>query len=300
MKTKDHPIQRKFLLLEQAPKIVSVKEIEIEQGYIARHPLHDLRLQRRDKKHFIALREKKGAKIISKELPITKAQFEALWHFTEGQRIHRKRSLFVMKNLKWKIDRFVGEHAPLQIAEILFSNTAESKAFQKPDFLGEEITYREEYETAEMALHGAPEKNGLCQIGIFPYIFKDRKLHVLLVTSSSGSRWILPKGRQEPDMTPHEVATMEAVEEAGALGTLRPDVRIRCQMNDGRFLQLYAMKISKLLSTWPEENIRLRRLLPVTEALEIIEDTSVTRAMRRLAAQLNKETASVQKMSSTS
>ena len=101
-------------------------------------------------------------------------------------------------------------------------------------------------------------------------------------------------------MTPHEVATMEAVEEAGALGTLRPDVRIRCQMNDGRFLQLYAMKISKLLSTWPEENIRLRRLLPVTEALEIIEDTSVTRAMRRLAAQLNKETASVQKMSSTS
>ncbi len=284
------PIQRKFLLLEPPPKIVSVKEMEIEQGYIVRHPLRDLRLRRRDKKHFIALREKKGAAVISKELPITKAKFEALWPFTEGQRIHRKRSLFVMKNLKWKIDRFLGEHAPLQIAEVFFPNITASKAFQKPFFLGEEITHREEYATAEMALHGAPESNGLCQIGIFTYVFKDRKLHVLLVTSSSGSRWILPKGRQEPDMTPHEVAVMEAAEEAGALGTLRHDVRIRCQMNDGRFLQLYAMKISKLLGSWPEENLRLRRLLPIADAIEMMEDASVVRAMRRLATQLNKET----------
>lgn len=264
--------------------------MDIEQGYIVRHPLRDLRLRRRDKKHFILLREKKGASIISKEVPITKTKFEALWPFTQGERIHRKRSYFLMKNIQWKIDRFLGEHAPLQIAEVFFNNLTESKAFEKPFFLGEEITHRQEYTTAEMALHGAPEENGLCQIGIFPYMFKDRKLHVLLVTSSSGNRWILPKGRQEPDMTPHEVAVMEAVEEAGIIGTLRHDIRIRCKMNDGRFLQLYTMKISKLLSSWPEENLRLRRLLPITDALKMIEDYSVTRAMRRLAAQLNKET----------
>lgn len=290
MKMKGHPIRRKFLLLERPCQLDSLDSTEIEQGYIVRHPLRDLRLRRIGENYFLLLREKKGTLFQNKELPITKATFEELWPFTTGQQIRRKRYLFSLKNLKWKIDVFLGEHAPLEIADILFPNTAESKAFQKPPFLDEEITYREEYNTVEMALHGAPEVTGLCQVGIFPYLFKDRKLHVLLVTSSSGNRWILPKGRQEPDMTPHEVAIMEAAEEAGALGSLRHDVRIRCQMNDGRFLQLYAMKISKLLGSWPEENFRLRRLLPITDALEMIEDASIVRAMRRLAAQLNKET----------
>ena len=58
----------------------------------------------------------------------------------------------------------------------------------------------------------------MCQLGILPYTFIDRRLHLLLITSSSGNRWIFPKGRQEPDMTPHEVAIMEAVEEAGLTG----------------------------------------------------------------------------------
>ena len=89
-------------------------------------------------------------------------------------------------------------------------------------------------------------------------------------------------------MTPHEVAVMEAVEEAGVLGTLRQDLRTRCRMADGRFLQLYAMKISKLLKSWPEENVRRRRLFPISDALEILGDPGVSKAVRRLAASINK------------
>ena len=89
-------------------------------------------------------------------------------------------------------------------------------------------------------------------------------------------------------MTPHEVAVMEAVEEAGVLGTLRQDLRTRCQMADGRFLQLYAMKISKLLKSWPEENARRRRLFPFRDALEMIGDPGLAKAVRRLAVAINK------------
>jgi 8-oxo-dGTP pyrophosphatase MutT (NUDIX family) len=187
-----------------------------------------------------------------------------------------------------KIDEFTGEHAPLRLAEVFLPDSAASRSFKKPDFLGEEVTRRDEYQTAEMAIHGAPEPSGMCQLGILPYTFIDRRLHLLLITSSSGSRWILPKGRQEPDMSPHEVAVMEAVEEAGVLGTLRQDLRTRCQMTDGRHLQLYAMKISKLLKSWPEENVRRRRLFPLSDALEIIGDPGVARAVRRLAIAINK------------
>ena len=289
MKKNSGIIRRKFLLLEHPSPFAAAKQMEIEQGYLAHSSARDLRIRRKDKSHFLSFRENISSSWEHQEIPLTKAKFEALWPFTEGQRIELNRSFVSMKGLKIKIDSFLGEHAPLKLAEVFFGTAAASKTFEKPDFLGEEVTRQEEYQTAFMALHGAPEPMGMCQVGILPYIFRDKKLHVLLITSSSGNRWILPKGRQEPDMTPHEVAIMEAVEEGGVLGTLRYDLRVRCRMTNGRSLQLYPMKISKLLGTWPEENFRLRRLMPINDALQMIEDPEIVRAMRRLATQLKKQ-----------
>ena len=281
-------IRRKFIF-DSAPLLLAAKPgVEIEQGYIVRERGRELRVRREANLYYLSSRDRSGPDVVGQEIRITKGQFEKLWPFTLGQRITRVRYVIKLDRFRMKIDEFAGEHAPLRMAEVFFPNAETSKAFKKPDFFGEEVTRREEYQTAEMAIHGAPEPSGMCQLGILPYIFKDRRLHLLLITSSSGNRWILPKGRQEPDMTPHEVAAMEAVEEAGVLGTLRQDLRIRCQMADGRFLQLYAMKISKLLKSWPEMNMRRRRLFPLSDALEIIGDPGVSKAVRRLAIAINK------------
>ncbi len=289
MKTKNTFIRRKFILLARPENINETKGIECEQGYIVSDPVRDLRLRRRGKKCSMSFREKMNFPASYKEMPITKSVFDALWPFTQGKRISFRRHTFLIDGFKVEMDSFSGEYAPLEMAEIFFPTAARSKAFEKPAFLGEEVTRREEYETLYMALHGAPESMGMCQIGILPYIFRDKKLHVLLITNSSGTRWILPKGRQEPDMTPYEVASMEAVEEGGILGTVRQDLRVRCHMANGRLLQLYAMKISKLLGSWPEENFRLRRLMPLSDALAMIEDRDVVRAVQRLAVQLKKQ-----------
>lgn len=281
-------IRRKFIF-DSAPSLLATKPgVEIEQGYIVRERGRELRVRREANLYYLSSRDRSGPDVVGQEIRITEGQFEKLWPFTLGQRISRVRYVMKLDRFRMKIDEFAGEHAPLRMAEVFFPNAETSKAFKKPDFFGEEVTRREEYQTAEMAIHGAPEPSGMCQLGILPYIFKDRRLHLLLITSSSGNRWILPKGRQEPDMTPHEVAVMEAVEEAGVLGTLRQDLRIRCQMADGRFLQLYAMKISKLLKSWPEMNVRRRRLFPLSDALEIIGDPGVAKAVRRLAIAINK------------
>jgi CYTH domain-containing protein/ADP-ribose pyrophosphatase YjhB (NUDIX family) len=262
--------------------------VEIEQGYVVKERGQELRVRREANRYYLSARDRSRRLVTGQEIRITKGQFEKLWPFTLGQRITRVRHLMRVGRLRMKIDEFTGEHAPLRLAEVFLPDSAASRSFKKPDFLGEEVTRRDEYQTAEMAIHGAPEPSGMCQLGILPYTFIDRRLHLLLITSSSGSRWILPKGRQEPDMSPHEVAVMEAVEEAGVLGTLRQDLRTRCQMTDGRHLQLYAMKISKLLKSWPEENVRRRRLFPLSDALEIIGDPGVARAVRRLAIAINK------------
>ena len=287
-KKPDGVIRRKFLLISAPRQMALARGVEIEQGYVVRERGRELRVRRESNCYYLSARDRSGPGVVGQEIRITKGQFDKLWPFTQGQRITRLRHVMKLDRFRMKVDEFTGEHAPLRLAEVFFPNAEASKGFKKPDFLGEEVTRREEYQTAEMAIHGAPEPSGMCQLGILPYIFKDRRLHLLLVTSSSGNRWILPKGRQEPDMNPHEVAIMEAVEEAGVLGTLRQDLRIRCQMADGRFLQLYAMKISKLLKSWPEMNVRRRRLFPLSDALEIIGDSGVAKAVRRLAVAINK------------
>lgn len=288
MPKKQNPVRRKFLVVSAPSQLARARGIEIEQGYVVRERGQELRVRREGRSHYLSARDRTGRSVTGQEIRITKGHYDKLWPFTEGQRISRIRHMMKVGRLRMKIDEFTGEHAPLRLAEVFFPDAESARSFKKPDFLGEEVTRREEYQTAEMAIHGAPEPSGMCQLGIVPYTFIDRRLHLLLITSSSGSRWIFPKGRQEPDMTPHEVAVMEAVEEAGVLGTLRQDLRTRCQMLDGRHLQLYAMKISKLLKSWPEENVRRRRLFPLSDALEMLGDPGLTKAVRRLAAAVNK------------
>ena len=60
-------------------------------------------------------------------------------------------------------------------------------------------------------------------------------------------------------------------------------------MSDGRFLQIYAMKISKLLGSWPEEHFRLRRLVPMSQALELLDDPKIRKAVKKLGLLLGPE-----------
>jgi len=50
-----------------------------------------------------------------------------------------------------------------------------------------------------------------------------RSGQICLVTSSSGKRWVIPKGMIEPGTTAGQIALQEAWEEAGLVGVLRPE-----------------------------------------------------------------------------
>jgi 8-oxo-dGTP pyrophosphatase MutT (NUDIX family) len=59
----------------------------------------------------------------------------------------------------------------------------------------------------------APKKSA-----IIPYRFVKKRLQIMLVTTSSGNKWIIPKGNIEPSLPPAVSAAKEAREEAGVLG----------------------------------------------------------------------------------
>jgi len=61
---------------------------------------------------------------------------------------------FRRKHGPWEIDEFRGDHAGLWLAEIELPS--EDSVFDKPEWLGEEVTYDTTFTNAYMAEHGLP------------------------------------------------------------------------------------------------------------------------------------------------
>ena len=82
-----------------------------------------------------------------------------------------------------------------------------------------------------------PETNR--QAAVIP--IRDGRL--CLVTSSSGKRWVVPKGQIDNGFTAGEAALLEAWEEAGLLGVLTPEpVGSYHYEKDGRILSCHRVR----------------------------------------------------------
>ncbi|SEF84539.1 histidine phosphatase family protein [Marinobacterium lutimaris] len=102
------------------------------------------------------------------------------------------------------------------------------------------------------------------QSGVIPYRFSSGgRLELLLITSSSGRSWGVPKGIVEPGLTPQESAAKEALEEAGVQGKVHPEL-LGCyrQPKWGAEcdVELFAMRVDSLIedADWDEDH-RCRR-----------------------------------------
>jgi len=59
------------------------------------------------------------------------------------------------------------------------------------------------------------------QSGVIPYRYQDGAVELLLVRSSIGKHWGIPKGWISPWMTSAQSAAKEAWEDAGVVGNIR-------------------------------------------------------------------------------
>lgn len=235
------------------------------------------------------LRTREGRQRILREfdIPLGKSQFESLWKLTEGARISKTTCHSRRNGLEFVLETIQCGKATIRMAVVHFPKRQLAAAFQPPAFFGPEITDQIEYSDAHLALHGIPPlRNGQSQSGALPFLFKNGVLHIVLVTSSSGTRWIVPKGGLEKNMTRQEVALMEAAEEAGAIGSIEHGLKTDCRMADQRILHLYPLRVSVLLPHWPERLARRRVVLPIYRALLRIRDVGLAQAIRRLSRQL--------------
>lgn len=109
---------------------------------------------------------------------------------------------------------------------------------------------------------------------------------VCLVTSSSGKRWIIPKGMIDPGHTAGEGALIEAWEEAGLLGVLRPEpIGSYLYEKYGRLhhVVVFVLEVTEAVSDWPERNIRRREWVSPEKAAERVVESGLKLLIESLA-----------------
>ena len=112
------------------------------------------------------------------------------------------------------------------------------------------------------------------QSAVVPYLWQKDEVHIVLVTTSSSGKWTIPKGIVERDLTPAESAAKEAEEEAGVLGKL--DEKVLCEYKYRKWggtcrVKVYPLLVTEVLSTWDEDDVRERVVVPLEEAVEIVK-----------------------------
>lgn len=278
-------IERKFLITALPAGMQG--GTPILQGYLAYEEHLEVRIRQYGGAYVLTIKEGSGLLRRETEIDLSPGQFRALWPSTEGRRLEKVRSVIEHGPHRVEVDRYLGDLEPLAVAKVGFASVEESERFEAPDYLGQEITDAEAFKSVSLAIHGVPEGPAPeYQVGALPFLYRGGRLHLVIVTNSAQTRWIIPKGQPEPDMSRQDVAVMEAMEEAGVIGNCLPGYRVLCQRKGEKTLYVYPLKVTTVLKKWPEMEWRKRVVLPVNKALKMISDPDLSQCLERLAARL--------------
>lgn len=145
-----YEIERKFLVRDDRWRASVGQPLSIRQGYLTRNGSISLRVRIVDRTRATLTVKSAVAEIrrLEFEYPIPVADGAVLLGLREGAVIDKLRYRLPWQDLVWEIDVFQGENQGLIIAEIELPH--EDKAFEKPDWLGGEVTSDRRYSNANL------------------------------------------------------------------------------------------------------------------------------------------------------
>lgn len=145
-------IERKFLITSTAFIQEASQAQKIVQGYLNSHPERTVRVRIKNDKGFITIKGKgdsSGTTRFEWEKEISLNEAEALIQLCEPGVIDKTRYLIPKGNHVFEVDVFEGENKGLVMAEVELTDANED--FEKPSWLGEEVTNDEKYYNAYLS-----------------------------------------------------------------------------------------------------------------------------------------------------
>lgn len=127
------------------------------------------------------------------------------------------------------------------------------------------------------------------QSAVIPYRILNGEIEIMVITSSTGKRWVIPKGLVEPDMTPQDSAAKEAWEEAGLIGNVLPTLLGTYEYQKwGRIcrVEVFLLQVEMVLESWPEAKKRKREWVSLAKAVKRVEEAELKRILTDLTSML--------------
>lgn len=146
-------IERKFLVKGEF-KSLAYSQSHIVQGYISSAHGRTVRIRIRDEKGYLTIKGASNASGTSryeweKEIPLKEAH--ELMKLCEPGIIDKTRYLVKSGKHTFEVDEFYGENEGLILAEVELN--AEDELYEKPSFIGEEVTGDIRYYNSNLMKH---------------------------------------------------------------------------------------------------------------------------------------------------
>lgn len=142
-------IERKFLVAGDGWR--GVEGVLYRQGYLNRDKARTVRVRLAGGEGFLTVKGvSRGAARQEFEYSIPAADAEALLALCDGPLVEKVRRVVVHGGMRWEVDEFLGENAGLVVAEIELER--EDQPFERPDWLGREVTDDPRYYNANLAV----------------------------------------------------------------------------------------------------------------------------------------------------
>jgi adenylate cyclase len=148
-------VERKFIVPD-APSLEGLEPNPIEQGYLAVGESGEVRLRRVRDQQWLTVKRGAGLTRAEEEIELSAEQFGVLWPLTEGRRLTKRRYVIPHEGLEVELDVYEGELDGLLLAEVEFAAEDDARAFEAPDWLGEDVTEHPGYKNESLAEHGVP------------------------------------------------------------------------------------------------------------------------------------------------
>lgn len=153
-------IERKFLVKNNSFKTEFFQKNRIIQGYISRNPERNVRVRISGDSGFITIKGKSDQSGTTrfeweKEIPLSEAKL--LMELCEPGIIDKIRYKIQSGNHVIEVDEFFGKNSGLILAEIELKS--ENESYQKPNWLGKEVTGEKEYYNSYLSQNPFSEWN---------------------------------------------------------------------------------------------------------------------------------------------
>jgi adenylate cyclase len=146
-------IERKFLLRSDAWRAQARNRMLMRQGYLSSGSRCSIRVRIAGEQAWLNMKAKRsGMTRLEYEYSIPgREASEILAELCDGPLVEKYRHEVAVGPHRWEIDEFLGDNAGLIVAEIELQSEAES--FERPDWLGDEVTPDERYYNFNLAKH---------------------------------------------------------------------------------------------------------------------------------------------------